>query len=161
MRLLTVDVYGFQAVGYLGAHEGRWVTAAELCERTGLSRSFMVRVLADLVRGQLLLSKKGCGGGYRLARAAHLVTLHEVLRCLERPLAPLACVSVSSPAPCGAAHCCQARVGVYQALRDATHRVLAQYTAADLARDAAGGVTYDRCLSLLWHPHEPVQTATS
>ncbi|MVN86387.1 Rrf2 family transcriptional regulator [Deinococcus sp. HMF7620] len=152
MRLLSLDVYAFQAVGYLGAHPERWITAAELCAQTGLRRAFMVRVLASLVRGNVVLSKKGCSGGYRLARAPQVVTLYDVVRSLERPVAPLSCVSLSAPSQCAAAQCCQARQGVYEQLRAATHQVLARSTAADLARDVQGGVTYDTCLKHLWHP---------
>ena len=152
MRLLSLDVYAFQAVGYLGAHAGRWVTAAEICAETGLGRPFLVRVLASLVRGEVVASKKGCGGGYRLTRDPQAVTLRDVVRSLERPVAPLACVSLGAPTPCALAACCQIRRGVYEELRDATHRILTRFTAADLARDLRGGVTYSTCLGHLWHP---------
>jgi len=99
MRLSSLDIHAFQAVGYLGLHPDRWVTASEICAQTQLSRAFMVRVLAVLVRGQVILSKKGACGGYRLARPADTVTLRDVVHGLDRPVAPLTCVSSAAPFP--------------------------------------------------------------
>ncbi|SMB83267.1 Rrf2 family transcriptional regulator [Deinococcus hopiensis] len=152
MRLSSLDVHAFQAVGYLAAHPDRWVNAGEICQRTGLSRTFLVRVLACLVRGEIVLSKRGTSGGYRLALPASDITLRDVVRLLERPVAPLSCVSLSSPTQCDQASSCRIRRDVYEELRQATHLLLSRFTAADLALDLLAGVTYERCLQHLWHP---------
>ncbi|MFB9994735.1 RrF2 family transcriptional regulator [Deinococcus oregonensis] len=154
MRISSLDVHAFQAVGYLAAHETRWVTAAEICEHTVLSRAFLVRVLACLVRGGVVVSKRGSTGGYRLARLPAQVTLREVVQVLERPVAPLSCVSLSAPVPCVHQDDCGLRRDVFTELRDSTHAVLARFTAADLATDLQAGRSYSPCLNHLWHPQQ-------
>lgn len=157
MRLSSLDVHAFQAVGYLAAHPDRWVTAAEICTQTGLSRNFMLRVLAALVRAGVVVSRRGTSGGYRLARPAATVTLREVVQVLERPVAPLSCVSLSAPTTCAQAENCQVRRDVYAELRDAAHLILSRFTAADLARDTHSGAGYGHCLHHLWHPATEAQ----
>jgi Rrf2 family cysteine metabolism transcriptional repressor len=154
MRLSSLDVHAFQAVGYLAAYADRWVTAAEVCEHTLLSRAFLLRVLACLVRGGIVVSKRGSAGGYRLARLPTQVTLREVVQVLERPVAPLSCVSLSAPVPCLHQNDCGIRRDVYTELRDVTHAVLARFTAADLATDLQAGRSYSPCLNHLWHPQQ-------
>lgn len=152
MRLSSLEVHAFQAVGYLAHFPARWVTASEISEQTGLPRPFLLRALSQLVAGDVVRSKHGPSGGYRLARTPQSTTLREVVAALERPVAPLSCVSLSSPAACTHEHCCGIRRSVYQEVRDATHAVLERFTAADLARDLSAGVLYRSCLSHLWHP---------
>lgn len=152
MRLSSLEVHAFQAVGYLALLPARWTTANEISGQTGLSRPFLLRALSKLVTGNVVQSKHGPYGGYQLARPPRLITLREVVAALERPVAPLSCVSLSAPAACVHEQGCGIRRSVYEEVRDATHAVLGRFTAADLARDTSTGVQYRSCLLHLWHP---------
>jgi Rrf2 family protein len=56
-------------------------------------RKFLELILADLREAGFLLSFRGKLGGYGLARPSHLISLGEVIRVIEGPLALVPCVS--------------------------------------------------------------------
>jgi len=57
-------------------------------------------ILADLRDAGLLLSHRGKMGGYCLSRPSHLVSLGEIIRVIEGPLALVPCVSRTAYRPC-------------------------------------------------------------
>lgn len=63
------------------------LSADELAERQRLPRKFLDHVLADLRRAGIVRSRRGAQGGYQLARAADQVTIADVVRAVEGPLA--------------------------------------------------------------------------
>jgi Rrf2 family protein len=63
-------------------------------------RKFLELILADLRDAGLLLSHRGKMGGYLLARPAHLISLGEIIRVIEGPLALVPCVSRTAYRPC-------------------------------------------------------------
>lgn len=73
-------------VGLASAHPDR-VTAAALAERFEMPRKFLESALADLKRAALLTSVRGAEGGYTLRRDASTITVGEVLRAIDGPLA--------------------------------------------------------------------------
>lgn len=48
---------------------------------------FLETILADLKRAQIVASQRGATGGYRLARPAEAITVADVIRAVEGPLA--------------------------------------------------------------------------
>lgn len=65
MRLSKTDIYAFKILGYLGAQApDRLVGSEELSKATGVPHTYLARILAALVGHNLVLSKKGQGGGY-------------------------------------------------------------------------------------------------
>jgi len=64
----------------------------ELVSGTNLPRDFMAKVFQKLVRGGILRSVKGRGGGFSLSRPAHQITLMEVLEAIEGPQTMDRCV---------------------------------------------------------------------
>jgi Rrf2 family protein len=63
-------------------------------------RKFLELILADLRDAGLLHSHRGKMGGYMLARPAHLISLGEIIRVIEGPLALVPCVSRTAYRPC-------------------------------------------------------------
>ncbi|CAN5678284.1 hypothetical protein BH24ACT4_BH24ACT4_15160 [soil metagenome] len=63
------------------------VKAHLLAEGQGIPPKFLETILADLKRAGLVASRRGAVGGYRLARAADEVTVADVIRAVEGPLA--------------------------------------------------------------------------
>lgn len=57
----------------------------EIVEGTDLPRDFMAKVFQRLVRGGVLKSVRGRGGGFSLARPAHEITLMQVVASIEGP----------------------------------------------------------------------------
>ncbi len=153
MRLSATDIYAFQALGYLGTQAGeRWVGSDAISEATGVARPYLVRILATLVASELVVSKKGTGGGYRLERTPGEINLRDVMRAIDGPVAPLSCVSLNWNEDCEAETICSARSRVWLRVRDALLEALAEATVADLAEDFDRGVRYDLCLDHLLRP---------
>ena len=154
MRLSTTDIYAFQALGFLGTQPpGRWVGSDEISEATGAARPYLVRILAQLSAKDIVTSKKGTGGGYALIREAHRITLRDVMRAIDGPVAPLSCVSLNWHEPCREEERCHARTTVWQRVRDALLDALSEVTIEDLAKDFEQGVTYQPCLDHLLRPN--------
>lgn len=78
--------YGVRALCALAVAEGP-VTSVRLADAHGIPHKFLEAILTDLRRGDLLVSKRGLDGGYRLARPAHRITLSDVIDSLVGTLA--------------------------------------------------------------------------
>lgn len=153
MRLSATDVYAFQALGYLGTRaRDEWVGSDVISEATGVARPYLVRILATLGAQDIVASKKGTGGGYALARPAVEITLRDVMRAIDGPVAPLSCVSLNWHQPCVVESRCHARNGVWTRVRDALLAALAEATVEDLAIDFRQGIRYEPCLDHLLRP---------
>jgi len=78
--------YGLRALLALAA-AGSPQTTEYLAEEQGLPSRFLGTILADLRRSGIVDSQRGAEGGYRLARAAKEITMADVIRALDGPLA--------------------------------------------------------------------------
>ena len=153
MRLSATDIYAFQALGYLGTQElDLWVGSEQISDATSVARPYLVRILATLSNNGIVASKKGAGGGYALARPATEITLRDVMRAIDGPVAPLSCVSLNWHQACVVEDRCRARNSVWMRVRDALLAALAEATVADLAADFEQGIAYEPCLEHLLRP---------
>jgi Rrf2 family protein len=76
--------YGIRALSRLAAiRPDGYVLLDELCEAGDLPRHFVAKILQDLVRQGLLLSAKGRGGGFALARPADQITLYDIVQLID------------------------------------------------------------------------------
>lgn len=55
----------------------------EIAQREAVSANFLVQILNDLKRGGLIVSRRGKGGGYLLARVPETISLAEIIRAVE------------------------------------------------------------------------------
>ena len=94
--------YGLKAMLELAAVDAgqKPIQASELAERQRLPKKFLEAILLELTRHGLLQSKLGRGGGYVLARRPGDITIGEVIRVLEGPLALIPCVSKTAYRRC-------------------------------------------------------------
>lgn len=127
--------YGLKAVAQLAKLQpGETLAVAEIAGRNVIPKKFLDQILRDLKAAGLVESRKGPGGGYRLACAAAEIPVGEVVRALDGPLAPIACASRTAFAPCedcpDVEACCVRRMMLD--VRDAIASVLDQKTVADL-----------------------------
>ncbi|MCX5660010.1 MAG: Rrf2 family transcriptional regulator [Planctomycetota bacterium] len=60
-----------------------YVLLDELCEGTDLPRHFVAKIFQDLVRRGILLSAKGRGGGFALARKPSQISLLDIVECVD------------------------------------------------------------------------------
>jgi Rrf2 family protein len=78
--------YAMRALLELAEH-GEAVTAETLAEAQNLPTKFLASILADLRRSGLVSSRRGLDGGYRLSRPAAEITVADVMRAIDGPLA--------------------------------------------------------------------------
>jgi Rrf2 family protein len=93
--------YALRALYALSADDTRGpVLIADLAAREKIPRKFLEAILLELKNAGVLKSKKGKGGGYSLARSPDRITMGEVIRIIDGPLAPIPCVSERSFVRC-------------------------------------------------------------
>jgi Rrf2 family protein len=141
--------YALKAMMVLAKEYGQGpVLIAEIAQRAGIPRKFLEIILLALRNRGMVQSKKGKGGGYFLGRPPQKVSLGEILRDIDGPLAPVSCVSQIAYARC--ADCPDERAcGVRMAMkevRDATASILDSTTLADVLQrvDVAVNTTPDK-----------------
>ncbi len=126
-----------------GLPQGEVSTSGEIAARHRLPKKFLDAILGDLRAAGIVATRKGRSGGYHLARPADLVSVGEVLRILDGPLAPIACASRTAYAPC--TDCpepvtCTVRLTMLE-VRDAIARVLDAKTLRDLLLGGLPGLS--------------------
>jgi len=106
MRLSKRGEYGLRAMILLAepAEKGnapQMLQIKEIAQREQISIKFLEQILLTLKNAGVLHSKMGVGGGYYLARPAKEITLGQIFRILDGPVAPVKCVSQMAYEPCG------------------------------------------------------------
>jgi Rrf2 family protein len=93
--------YGLKALISLAQKYGQGpVLISQLAKTEKIPQKFLEAILLDLRNKGVLQSKKGKGGGYALIRPPEDITMGEVIRILEGPLAPVPCVSQTAYRKC-------------------------------------------------------------
>jgi Rrf2 family protein len=93
--------YAFKAMFALaGIRDDQLLQATEISAQENIPKKFLDLILLELRRHGLVRSVRGQHGGYALARPAGEVTLGEVIRVIDGPLAPIACASVTAYRRC-------------------------------------------------------------
>ena len=136
MKLSKRGEYALRALIDLGiARElGRpLLQISALVEKEKLPEKFLVQILVQLRGAGYIDSKRGKHGGYLLARPMEEINFGTVIRLIDGPLAPIACVSQTAYARCTCPdedHC-----GLRMLMldvRNAIANVLDRYTLADI-----------------------------
>lgn len=94
LRLSTKGQYGVRAMFEIACgYPDRPVTIREISRRQDVSRSYLEQILNNLRKSGLVRSIKGPGGGYILARKPEEISISEILRDLEGPIAITSCLN--------------------------------------------------------------------
>ncbi|MFG3548349.1 RrF2 family transcriptional regulator [Streptomyces sp. NPDC047725] len=134
MRISARADYAVRAVLELAVRQGDSPVKAEtLAAAQDIPHKFLEGILTDLRRGGVVESRRGGGGGYRLAREASRITVADVIRAVDGPI-----VSVRGERPTGLVYTGTAGplLPLWVALRANVRRILEGVTVADLAADA-------------------------
>jgi Rrf2 family protein len=136
VKLSKRGEYALRSLINLGiaAEVGRTlVQVSELAENEQLPVKFLEQIMQALKDAGYISSARGKFGGYRLAKPAKKITIGEVIRVIDGPLAPLGCVSQMAYQKCTCpdeAHC-----GLRMLMldvRNAIAGILDRYTLADV-----------------------------
>ncbi|WP_405797428.1 RrF2 family transcriptional regulator [Streptomyces longwoodensis] len=135
MRISARADYAVRAVLELAVRQGGGdpVKAESIAAAQDIPHKFLEGILGDLRRAGVVDSRRGGGGGYRLARAAEEITVADVIRAVDGPI-----VSVRGVRPTGLSYAGSAEplLPLWIALRANVRRILEGVTVADIAADA-------------------------
>jgi len=92
MRITYKGDYALKTLLYLALNEGRLSTIQKIAKNLDIPVKFLEQVLLELKRAGFVNSKRGKIGGYFLAKPAKDIRLGEVIRFIDGPLEPIACV---------------------------------------------------------------------
>lgn len=111
MKLSTKGKYGVRAVFEIARHDGEGpITIRAIAERQGISLSYLEQILYRLAKAGLVESVRGPGGGYLLGRKPKELTIGDVVRALEGPIALSHCLEPGMSGDCYQADDCVARM---------------------------------------------------
>ena len=140
MRLSKRGEYGLRAMIMLAGTPKPGaslpvVQIKDISEREKIPAKYLEQILLSLKNAGLLHSRMGVGGGYYLARPPAEITLGQIFRVLDGPLAPIRCVSQMSYEPCGCPdeQTCGLRL-VMGDVRSAISQILDHTSLADVAK---------------------------
>ncbi len=137
MSVSSKCYYAIRAVYALAAHGAESpMKIADIAERELIPIRFLEVILNQLKGGGFVQSRRGAEGGYKLARPADSITVGEIMRYVDGPIAPVDCVSQSRPKECefhGECHF----FGFWGRVRQAISDVVDHTTFADLMRESA------------------------
>jgi Rrf2 family protein len=133
--------YSLKALAHLAALDPEATTQAiDIATAKNIPKKFLDAILGELRNAGIVYSRKGPGGGYRLARAAGEIKVGQVIRTIDGPLAPIACASRTAYRPCpdcADVKACTVRL-VMNKVRDAMAEVLDRLTIADMVAMGEG-----------------------
>ena len=92
--------YALRALTELARAGESRLQAHELAERTRAPVKFLESILVELRAAGFIDSRRGHRGGHILARTAERITVGDVIRAIDGPLAPVRCASVTAYEPC-------------------------------------------------------------
>ena len=131
MRISAKADYAVRAAAELAATDSKDpVKGEQIAHAQSIPIKFLENILVDLRQAGLVESRRGPDGGYWLARPAEEITVADVMRAAEDPLASVRGQKPEELEYVGAAGSLQE---VWVALRASLRDVLEQVSLADLA----------------------------
>ena len=148
MKLSKKGVYALRVLRHLADAYGKGpLSANHLATEEGMSPKYLEQVLSTLLKSGFLVSERGRSGGYSLRVPPREITLGDVIRAIQGPLAPIPCASRTAPhkdpdCPYPYETCWLRRLMLR--VRDNISAVLDQETLAEMAADARNATRLHR-----------------
>jgi Rrf2 family protein len=140
MRVSAKADYAVRAAAELAAAAGTGPVKGErIAEAQRIPLKFLENILAELKRDGIVQSQRGAEGGYWLARPADQVTVADVIRAVDGPLANVRGLRPEAVEYTGSA---KHLLDVWIAVRASLRNVLERVTLADLVAGELPGVVH-------------------
>ena len=137
MKLSVRGEYALRALQVLARdyqEDDSVVRIQEISDKQNIPKRFLEQILNDLKSAGVVESKRGVAGGYRLRRPPQKITLAEIVRHIEGPLAPVSCVSEKFYEKCSCPDESRCAIrSVMKEVRDNIVKMMEQTSLADLA----------------------------
>ncbi len=132
MKISTKGDYATRALQDLAMHYDKGPVPIEvIARRQALPGRYLEQLLLALKRAGFLASKRGVNGGYYLAKPPREITLGQVIRAVDGPIAPIFCVTDAPREQCSQETICALR-DVWADVRDAVSAIVDHTTLADI-----------------------------
>lgn len=132
MKITYKGDYALKAILDLALHyNGEPVTIADIAKRIDAPIKFLEQVLLELKKGKFVESRRGKIGGYLLSRHPSEITVGDVVRFIDGPIEPIACVR-DRYLDCTDIRKCVFR-SIWQRVFEATSNIIDNVTFEDLA----------------------------
>ena len=139
MKMSTRGRYGVAVVYELALHYGEGhISLKCISQRQKISERYLHQLVGVLRQGGFMRSVRGSQGGYELTMAPAQISVGDVVRAMEGPIAPVECLL--APADEHNSYCAQAghcpRRAVWSKLQIAMNEALDKITFADMCESA-------------------------
>ncbi|TCO79065.1 RrF2 family transcriptional regulator [Marinisporobacter balticus] len=135
MKLSTKGRYGVKAMFELSLNYGEGPIPLNcIADKQNLSVHYLEQLFSNLRKAGLVKSIRGAQGGYMLGRNPADITVGDIIRTLEGPLAPADCVIGDDTKECYKADGCVTRI-VWEKIRDSINDVVDGITLQDMIDD--------------------------
>ena len=126
--------YALKALSYLVEKQSEGpILISEIAEKKKIPLKFLENILIELIKAEILDSKKGKGGGYFFSKNPRDISLARIIRLVNGPIAMLPCVSLNFYEKC--TNCTEDHCSLHDVLievRDATLAILEKKSLLEL-----------------------------
>jgi Rrf2 family iron-sulfur cluster assembly transcriptional regulator len=136
VKLSTKGRYGLRALIDLAACDsGEAISIQSIARRQNISESYLEQLMRLMRKADLVVSVRGAGGGYRLARPAEKISVGDILRALEGSLEAVTCPGNQEDKGCEGADYCVARY-VWKRINDSITQAVDNIMLDQLAQES-------------------------
>ena len=133
MKISTRGRYAIRLMIDLAEHNnGEYITLMDIAKRQEISEKYLEAIVSILSKNNLLVSLRGKGGGYKLAKDPESYTIGSILRLTEGSLVPVACLEGENNS-CSRSPECQT-IDLWEGLNKLINEYLDGVTIADLMK---------------------------
>ncbi|WP_334129070.1 SUF system Fe-S cluster assembly regulator [Sneathiella sp.] len=133
IKLSKMTDYGVVIMSVMARLPERIMTAPDVSLYTGLPVPTAAKILRRLAKSPFLQSQRGAHGGYRLTKAPKEISIADIIRAMEGPVAVASCVD-SELSDCTVESHCPMRGG-WEKINRALNAALEEVTLADMCQD--------------------------
>ena len=147
IKLSKMTDYGVVIMSEMARLPERTMTAPDVSLYTGLPVPTAAKILRILAKSPFLSSQRGAHGGYQLSRAPKDISIAEIVRAMEGPVAVTSCVDESA-LDCSVEKSCPMRGG-WEKINRALNTALEEVTLADMCHDTENVITATRPFGMI------------
>ena len=132
IRVSKMADYGVVAISYMARDPKLHYSAAQVSRNTGVPLPSASKVLKLLAKANILYSRRGATGGYRLSKDPHHISVADLVIAIDGPIAITDCLEQTSGNTCSLEEICFVRKP-WQKVSKAIQVALEEVTLADIA----------------------------
>jgi len=92
LRISRMADYAVIATSYMAKHPEANLSASDIAEATGVPLPSISKILKKLAKAEILQSKRGVAGGYKLSRSPKSITIADLISSVEGPIVMADCL---------------------------------------------------------------------